>query len=631
MVVRDSTKNRVRQQSSGQAVVLRAWVWELLLTVFSLGLLLALAGQLEQGDRPLGLGQRYAGNDVQALPQDLAKPADIPFSNDGASRSESTAHLDAASPVIEKTLRAQWLNMHAERVLLVIVACGWIALCIGRGTLAARAKFFLIAAIWCMAAYLTGAWSIRWQAAAEVNFFQASVDPRPMLAGLLLLGALLSLPRANRNMRQPIWIEHEIASPWIFPGFVLFSGLGWIWLMDWAARGHEDKKFIGIYQLDLIWLAFTIFTLVAACQGQLLTAFSRVASRLDQPGATRASVPNLTLILFLFAWIVVLAAAGHLDAGTNGQVKIYQRHAALLAELMRVPVWLALGWILYRRVESGQRSANGMFAVASLLIVLASGLVLDHDGGPIFAQTIAVVWISCSMLTTVLERKMGAIPTWATAIAAAVAGTAASIWMAFLNAPAARVEAMANSYRGPLDFLSVTHWLLDAVPAFGFGIGRTPWCGFAALSGTAGQCRRAGVPDQIQSDYVVSALLALWGWLPVLLLLGALLLWLWELQRRGADRNAAVLDLGLFRQWIVLGFSVTSGVQIAVSAAGTLGVIPLTGLAIPMLSFGGAGLMSTALFSGLSVNRVRLKGSEIFSRAGPRSAHLAPARTRGFT
>jgi cell division protein FtsW (lipid II flippase) len=601
--------------------MLGTWVSELLLACLSLALLIVVAQPLADGDRPLGLDARYAlsGAAAQAEATGKASTSIVP------AISFNTAPLAAAFGLapIESTKfqRAQWLNRHAGTTLALLTLFGLITLSIGRGIANASVKLPLVAAFWCGAAYLLGAYGARWPEAWRVGSMGAWLDAGNMwavAASALLLASLWNCLYSSRMAQPHVQFRHGAASPWVYPGFVLFSGLGWLWLLDLAARGHLDKQFVGIYQADSLWLAYAVFTLVAAHQGQLLAAMSRLASRLDRIGATRAYVPNVLLLALLLVWIALLVAAGHIDVTSAGRLKSYQRHAALLSELMRVPVWLALGWILYRWVEMGQRTARAMPALAALLAVLVAGLHFDHDGGPILAQTIAVVWISSGLLQALLARRFSGFLSWAAATACAIGGTVASIWLAFQNAPQARVDAMALDYQGPLNFLSVMHWLLDAAPAFGFGIGKTPWCGYEHVAGLSTQCRRAGVPDQIQSDYVVSAMLALWGWLPTVLLLAAMLLWLWDLLRKGPAVQTAALDPSLLRQWIVMGFAVTSGVQIAISVAGTLGRIPLTGLAIPMLSLGGAGLLSTAVFAGLSANRMHFRiGSAAAKKAAP--------------
>lgn len=599
------------------------WVWELLLASLSLALLIAVAKPLAEAERPLGLDKRYALSDVGALAQaSTTMPAPIVAVGPGHAQLPPSA-FDFTPTARSKPERAQWLNRHAGTVLAVLALFGLIALNIGRRITNANVKLPLIAALWCLAAHLLGTYGARWPDAWHMNSEQSWLHANHVwmiAACTLLLTALWNGRRTSNVASVPVQVRHGAASPWVYPGFVLFSGLGWLWLLDWAARGHLDKQFVGVYQADSLWLAYGIFTLVAAHQGQLLAAMSRIASRLDRIKGARASAPNVMLLVVLLLWVGLVVAAGHVDAGDAGQLKGYQRHAALLSELMRVPVWLALGWILYRWVEMRQRSARAMLALAALLAVLVAGLHFDHDGGPILAQTIAVVWISSGLLQALLARRFSAILSWLVATAVAILGTAASIWLAFLNAPSARVDAMALDYKGPLNFLSVTHWLLDATPAFGFGLGKTPWCGYEHVVGLSAQCRRAGVPDQIQSDYVVSAMLALWGWLPTVVLLAALLLWLWDLLRKGPAQLTAAFDPSLLRQWIVMGFAVTSGVQIAISVAGTLGRIPLTGLAIPMLSLGGAGLISTAMFAGLSVNRAYFRIGAVATKAAPRAS-----------
>lgn len=618
----ENATNSTPVNSTKRKSVLRLWVWELLFASLSLALLVVIAKPLAEGTRPLGLGQRYVESSGGAVP--------TPFS-DESSQAAHGSHMNLPSWVaafsfapsgIDKPLRAQWLNRHAGAVLALLAACGWTTLSLGRSISNIRVKQPLIAAFWCVTGHLLGTFRARWSLPELPHTFEqlfATTGIWMFAAGALFLVALWNGWRSSSIPTPNYQFKHAAASPWVFPGFVLFSGLGWLWLLDWAARGHLDKQFVGIYQIDWLWLAFAVFTEVAAHQGQLLAAMSRFASWLDRPGAMRVSMPNVLLLSGLLAWTGVLATVGHFNTGDTGDLRNYQRHAALLAELMRVPVWLALGWVLYRWVETGQRATQGMFAVAALLVVLVSGLKIDHDGGPILAQTIAVVWISSGLIQALLARRVGRMLSWPVATAAAVLGTAGAIWLAFVNAPSKRVDAMALDYQGPLDFLSVMHWLLDAAPAFGFGIGKTPWCGYAQVVGLVPQCLRAGVPDQIQSDYVASAMLALWGWLPTFLLLAALLLWLWDLLRKGPATHTAALNLGLLRQWIVMGFSVTSGVQIAISAAGTLGRMPLTGLAIPMLSLGGAGLISTALFAGLSVNRIYFETCGTRRNGAPRA------------
>ena len=635
------------RQTTVPGYKLKIWVWELLLTCCVLALLATVAKPLADGDRPLGLGLRYAASPDIPLAHALSVAAD---KNDVLFWPPPLHFVPLNSSQVQrnKALRAQWLNRHAGSILALLGACGWIALSLGRKfkpsnnfsnfnkLSSMRARQALIAALWCLTAHLLDTFGTRWPVLGQTQitlFLLGPVDIWLCAAGAFFLLAIIALmdnrPASYLHHRH---YQHTAASPWIYPGFVFFCGLGWLWLLDWAARGHLDKQFIGIYQLDFLWLAFTLLSLVAAHQSQLLAGISRLASWLDRVGAHQLHLPNGLMLTCLLLWITLIVTAGQFSAGDGVQAKNYQRHAALLAELMRVPVWLALGWMVYRWVETGQRVSQGMCAAAALLATLMLGLKFDHDGGAMLAQTIAVIWIFCAVMQHAwsrrLKRHYSLLASWLIAIGAAGLGSAGALKLAFMHAPESRIAALARDYQGPLDFLSMIYWMLDAVPRSGFGIGNTPWCGYAPLAGLATQCKRAGVPDQIQSDYVTVALLALWGWLATLVLLTALLVWLWELMRSRYSTHTGGLNFNLLRQWMVSGFAVTSGVQIVISVAGTLGQMPLTGLAIPMLSLGGAGLASAAIFAGLSVNRVDFHHHEAHRAGGDRS-HIGKAPSPG--
>ena len=620
----DPSGINLAQRNKRSRLRLRIWVRELALTGLVLLLLSLLAGPLSEGHRAQGLDQRYV------VPQDTAEV------NAGTYRPDAgPPALGFHAPAITgKPLRAQWLNEHAGAMLTTLALCGLLTLNLGRSISRSSVKQPLIAACWCLTGYVSGTFDARWSWTWLPQYlaqFIASGNAW-LCAAVVLLMIALACALSSRHKALSDWeFTHAAASVWVYPGLVLFCGTGWLWLLDWAARGHLDKQFVGIYQIDALWLAFALFTLIAAQQGQILAGISRAVSRLEQISVTRMgwlNTPDLLLLAGLLAWTGLIVLLGHFGAGSLGHLKMYQRQSALLAELMRIPVWLALGWIVYRWVETGHSKTarrRGLSAVVVLLSGLVCGLKLDHDGGPILAQTIAVVWISSGLLLAVLLRrfrsKSGWIAGWLAATGSAVAGTAGAIWLAFIQAPGKRVDAMRLDFQGPLDFLSVMHWLMDATPAFGFGLGKTPWCGYAHAAGLVTQCRRAGVPGQIQSDYVAFAMLSLWGWLPTLLILAALLLWLWELLRKVPARQGQTCSFDLLRHWTVTGFAVTSAVQIALSVAGTLGRTPLAGLAIPMLSLGGAGLVSTAIFAGLSVNRMQFRRrAQPAATAGPGEA-----------
>jgi len=111
------------------------------------------------------------------------------------------------------------------------------------------------------------------------------------------------------------------------------------------------------------------------------------------------------------------------------------------------------------------------------------------------------------------------------------------------------------------------------------------------------------VPEQVQSDYAIQGLAAVWG-MPVAmaLVLGACA-WFVDMLRLGSGVENQMRSLQTLRVWIVAFFSVTLVTQAFVTSFGALGVMPMTGVPLPLLAYGRSGLLVIAVFAGLSMNR----------------------------
>jgi Cell cycle protein len=327
----------------------------------------------------------------------------------------------------------------------------------------------------------------------------------------------------------------------------------------------------------------------------------------------------------LGTWVVV----GHLK--TTNDVYLYKRHAALLAELMRVPAWCVLGWYCYRWVESGQRTVAGLASIALTLALLVACFMANKDGGPVLAQALCVALVLAGMLRSwlVVTRTRGSLrisQKWMDAgvgliAIALVAGIlAGGYWMAPADRKAVSVLA------GKSDYLAIVYWLLDITPLSGMGLGNVPWCGYEAIE-TRVVCSRAqGVSPQIQSDYVGLMLLAIWGWPAALAIIAGLIAWLCVLPRRRTLQQGTALNLDLLRQWMLIGFAMTYTIQILLSLTGTLGFLPMTGLTIPLLSWGGTGLLTASIFVGLAVHGIVSKCAKN-ANTSPVDAGAATAAT----
>jgi cell division protein FtsW (lipid II flippase) len=230
-------------------------------------------------------------------------------------------------------------------------------------------------------------------------------------------------------------------------------------------------------------------------------------------------------------------------------------------------------------------------------------LIAGYAGGAFIAAALAMWWYQRSGLTV---------------IAALVAVMLFVGWIALITAmlfrfgsiddvAAGRLENLAAPLASANDQLALITWFQRAAPDGGFGPGAVPWCGF----GASGAC--AGVPAQIQSDYTFTALVGTFGNFTAWAITLGAALWLHLLIARhgGATRGEPrfvrrgrrmVNDEQGLLSWLAVMWVVLTLCQLAVTVAGNLAVIPLTGVTFPFVSFGMTSLVLNMALLGLAIN-----------------------------
>jgi cell division protein FtsW (lipid II flippase) len=122
-----------------------------------------------------------------------------------------------------------------------------------------------------------------------------------------------------------------------------------------------------------------------------------------------------------------------------------------------------------------------------------------------------------------------------------------------------------------------------------------------ARGGLLGVGLGAGLPEiagrppipEVHTDFPLAALGEELGILGVVAILGLYLV----VVERGLRIGAAAADD--FRSLLAIGLSLVIGVQAFIIAAGNLKVLPLTGVTLPFISYGGSSLLANALVIGL--------------------------------
>lgn len=489
----------------------------------------------------------------------------------------------------------------------------WLLLALGRRGGRLNRLLFVALISWALVAFMTHP-HMEWLDGNPVHWLTARwVLP---LALIVLATTILYLP-----VRHTV-LPSEPASSFGYPGFVLFLGLGWWLLLDLSSFGHFENRFQGLYQEGNLFVAFMVVSLVTPLRNLIARIVLECLSYwpLAAAGDDRRSllywglgiaVTGVMLVLF---WL------------------FFQAHRQFTSELFRTVLLLGLSWMLLARAEilaspwlqplptEGARFDVRAFLaalprrlklaapLAPLLMLVLGGLLLTDDMGPL----LVVLYFAAIFIGVAVVIGLSSWFSLPLAIAAGMATLALYEWglsclLLWLgNGLEGRIGERVQSAEQPFlasnDQMAHVLWFQDAArEAGGFSFGAVPWCGEIA-----GTCR--GVPPQIQSDYMFTALLGVlgpWAWF----MLGLFILWLWRVAHAHPAATTGRVDASDLRQgwlsWLALCWAGLSLTQMAVTVAGNLCWLPLTGITFPFLSYGAWSLLANSLMLGLvlDINR----------------------------
>jgi cell division protein FtsW (lipid II flippase) len=473
-----------------------------------------------------------------------------------------------------------------------------------------------------LAAWAAAAWigRVPWPLASERAFVLAreSAAPLAMPADfvLWLLGAAAAVLIFSPGLRKPLASRAQRPASSIgYPGLIFATGIGWLLLLDLSANGNPSNRYLGLYHQGHLWLAMLTFSLVAFLRqplGRMLAwtlslidgVANGVGRRLGVAGAA-AALLGLTLLL----------------TGALGALLLNVRQ--LTSEIGRL--WLVVGaaWFFFLRgtplTERLARSGTSLASLARyvwpllfVVTVLIGAMLITRDMGPLLiAGYGAGAFVAASVAMWWYQRRATVAPAYALAVmlfAAWIVGITYALFRlgSIDDVAAGRLESVAAPLASANDQLALVTWFQRAAPAAGFGPGAIPWCGFGASGAYA------GVPAQIQSDYTF-ALVGMFGWSATWAFTIGCAVWLhWLIARHGratrgeprfvrsGDRMSN--DDQAFLSWICVTWAVLALCQLAVTVAGNLAVIPLTGVTFPFVSFGMTSLVMNMAMLALAIN-----------------------------
>jgi len=432
-----------------------------------------------------------------------------------------------------------------------------------------------------------------------------------MLAAAIV--ALLCAPRYSARFATG---GQRLASVLGYPGLVFATGVGWLLILDLSANGHGSNRYLALYHQGHLWLAMLALTIVAMVRVPLGRGLARTLSLIDAVDSriARALGPAGGTALGLVAMLALISVIALLLLNVR----------QFTSELGKL--WLIVGaaWFFFLRgTPLTERLAQSGTSIGSLVRytrpllfvvgVLVGAMIVTRDLGPLLIAGYAGgAFVAASVAMWWYQRRGTTVGPYLMAVMLFVAWIAATTAMLFQvgsldEVAAARLENLAAPLASANDQLALVTWFQRAAPAAGFGLGAVPWCGFGAV----GTC--AGVPAQIQSDYTFTALVGAFGTTAAWTLTLGSALWLHLLIRRHGNATNGeprfvrvgrrmVNDEQAFLSWLAVMWVVLTLCQLAVTVAGNLAVIPLTGVTFPFVSFGMTSLVLNMAMLGLAVN-----------------------------
>ncbi len=367
-------------------------------------------------------------------------------------------------------------------------------------------------------------------------------------------------PAQGRPVLRGVWSRTDWG--------VVIAGLGLSLvgaLLVWSATRHVSGSATLLKHLVNLAVGVGCFALV---------------TRIDHR-AVRAWAPWLYLAA-LGGLVAVLSPLGSTVNGSRSWIQLPGGFSVQPSELVKVALCVGLAMILAERRDRDQPPGARDLVLAWAVVLLPVGLVmLQPDLGSalvLLAMAVGVVAVAGASLR--LLAAIGVV---------GVAGVVAMFTTTVLSAyQRARLTAFLDPSADPEGIGYQTRQVRLAIGAGG-------WSGQGLFQGA--QTQRGAIPFQ-QTDFVFSVAGEEWGLLGaagVVLLLGFLVLRTLVVGARSDP----------FGQLVCVGVAVWFGVQAFENIGMNLGMMPVTGLPLPFLSYGGSSMFAAWLALGL-VNNVHV-------------------------
>ncbi len=288
--------------------------------------------------------------------------------------------------------------------------------------------------------------------------------------------------------------------------------------------------------------------------------------------------------------VVLIPGIGHESKGAQRWIGI-PPFVIQPTEFARVALIVYLARVLSRRPERVENFVSGPLPalIVTALFVLLIGL--QRSLGSMIAMG-ATTLVMCVVAGMRWKHFF-----WLTAPVAAVGGLAVLGAGLFHTYQIRRITQWLAYWAGTDDPQGPTYQLHQSIIALGSG----GWLG-AGLG--AGQQKWFFLPDN-HTDFIFSIVGEEMGFLGCMAVLAAVALLIWRglaIAAEAGDRYGYVLAAG-----ITMNFAIYAGINLSV----VTGLIPTTGLPLPLVSYGGSALIANMMAVGLLLSVSRHRGGGI--------------------
>ena len=280
---------------------------------------------------------------------------------------------------------------------------------------------------------------------------------------------------------------------------------------------------------------------------------------------------------FLYLGAIILLAGvlifGETIRGTTGWFRL-GTFSFQPAELSKAAVVIFLAWRIERQGRQFGRlqfvAATGTLALIPCLLILA-----QPDLGS--AAVLAGIWFGLMLVVGTRRRYI-------LGLAAAILFALAAGWLfLFQDYQKERLLTFIDPGRDPLGAGYNVQQSLIAVGAGQF---------FGRGLGFGSQSQLHFLPEA-QTDFIISVIGEELGFVGLLIILGLYVVIIYRLIRIAAGCRTD------FAAYTVLGTALLFFIQLTVNAGAALGLLPVTGVTLPFVSYGGSSLLVTMMALGL--------------------------------